>query len=178
MKEKRSISKTFFHEEQKFAQPWIWVVLITSITAVIVMVAIGDKKEIQPENNEEMAALIVGGGILLISMIGLTWLFLKMRLITYIDENGINFRYPPMNNKYRRILKSEIESYEVREFKPIKEFGGHGIKTGPKRRGKSFTVSGKTGLQLILKNGDKLLIGTQRKEAMRSAMARLMTENE
>ena len=67
--------KAFFREEQRFSQPWIWVVLISSITAVIVLVAVGDKKEIQPENNEELAGLIIGGVILLVSMVGLTWLF-------------------------------------------------------------------------------------------------------
>ncbi|HPE55533.1 MAG TPA: hypothetical protein P5514_01010 [Bacteroidales bacterium] len=177
MTTKLTTDKAFFREEQRFSQPWIWVVLISSITAVIVLVAVGDKKEIQPENNEELAGLIIGGVILLVSMVGLTWLFLKMKLITCIDSKGLNFRYPPMINKPRWILKAEIESYEVREFKPIKEFGGHGIKTGGKSKGKSYTVSGKTGLQLILKNGDKVLIGTKRKEAIRSAMAKMMMEN-
>jgi len=33
-----------------------------------------------------------------------------------------------------------------------------------KGRGKAINVSGNIGVQLILKNGDKILIGTQKKE--------------
>ena len=44
MTTKLTTDKAFFREEQRFSQPWIWVVLISSITAVIVLVAVGDKK--------------------------------------------------------------------------------------------------------------------------------------
>ena len=37
-----------------------------------------------------------------------------------------------------------------------------------------ITVSGKIGLQLYLKNGAKLLIGTQKKQAIEYAMEKLM----
>ena len=39
-----------------------------------------------------------------------------------------------------------------------------------------MTIKGKTGVQLYLKDGSKLLIGTQRAEAIRRAMDKIMKE--
>ena len=46
------------------------------------------------------------------------------------------------------------------------DYGGWGIKEGPK--GKALIVKGNKGLQLFLKSGEKLLIGTQKHKAMQS----------
>lgn len=173
MKKRSNRSKKLFHEEQKFPLPWIWLVIIPCVVAGIALFAGASGKDFSTEDQGDLIGLIVGGGVLLLAMIGLTWLFSIMRLTTTIDEKGLSFRYPPLVNKTRRILKSEIETYEVRKFKPIKEYGGHGVKKGVKKRGDSYTVSGNTGLQIKLKNGNRLLIGTRRKDAIKKAMDRL-----
>ncbi|ARV16965.1 hypothetical protein BTO07_16995 [Polaribacter sp. SA4-12] len=62
---------------------------------------------------------------------------------------------------------NEIYKAGIRTYLPISEFGGWGLKGGfffNKGREKAINVSGNIGIQLILKNGEKLLIGTQKKE--------------
>jgi len=52
-------------------------------------------------------------------------------------------------------------------YYPISEFGGWGLRGGfffNKGKEKAVNVSGDIGIQLIFKNGKKLLIGTQKKE--------------
>ncbi len=112
-------------------------------------------------------------------MIVLTILFFKMHLETQIQADGIYFKYPPMISKKRFISKAEIANYEVRKYNPMREYGGHGIKKGRriKHTGKAFTVSGRYGLQLYLTNGQKILIGTQRKEALKHAMEKMMNKD-
>lgn len=61
------------------------------------------------------------------------------------------------------------------DSEPIKEYGGWGIKG--KFKSKAYNVSGNIGLQLYLKNGRKVLFGTQRQEAIENAMKKLMNIN-
>ena len=72
-----------------------------------------------------------------------------------------------------------IEKYEVRKYNAFREYGGYGIKgrkPGRRFRGKgyAYNISGNTGLQLYLKDGKKVLIGTQRGEAIKYAMDKMM----
>lgn len=48
----------------------------------------------------------------------------------------------------------------MRTYSPIKEYGGWGYRITLKN-GKAFNVTGNKGIQLVLKSGKKLLIGTQ-----------------
>ena len=92
--------------------------------------------------------------------------FLSLKLKTRIDEKGIYYQFYPIHLSYRIILWNEISSCYVRKYNAIFEYGGWGFKNSLriKKSGKSYTVKGKIGLQLALKNGKKILIGTQKKE--------------
>ncbi|MBK5210456.1 MAG: hypothetical protein JJE44_13285 [Flavobacteriaceae bacterium] len=58
-----------------------------------------------------------------------------------------------------------ISKCYVRNYNAIFEYGDWGLKFSfRKSRGKSFTVKGNIGLQIALLNGNKILIGTQKKE--------------
>ena len=52
----------------------------------------------------------------------------------------------------------------MRQYSPIGEFGGWGIKYGFGGAGKVYNVSGNQGLQLVYHDGSKLLIGSKRPE--------------
>ena len=54
------------------------------------------------------------------------------------------------------------------------EYGGYGMRSGSRKYGKAYNVSGKTGLQLYLSNGKKLLIGTQNPRQAQKAMEAMM----
>lgn len=173
------MSKVIFKEEQKFSQPWIWMIIIPTSMVSLMFFAFGINEQLINgeafgDNPMPDAALIMTGIITLISVAGLTLLFYKMKLEVQVRSDGLYYRYPPMINKFRNIQKNEIERFEVREYKPISEFGGWGIKKGTKKHGKAFNVRGKTGLQLYLKNGGKVLFGTQRKAAIADAANKMM----
>ena len=92
------------------------------------------------------------------------WLFSASRLITRIDKFGIAFRFIPFQLKFKAISWNEIERFEVRKYKPLSEFGGWGIKYG--KKGKVYNVDGDKGLQLYLKTGKQILIGTQKADEL------------
>jgi hypothetical protein len=103
-------------------------------------------------------------------MVGLPILFLQMRLITRITEEGIYVRFIPFHFKEQFYAWDSLESAQVRTYSPLREYGGWGIKYGFNGQGKVYNVSGNQGLQLVFKSGDKLLIGTQRPEEIQAAI--------
>jgi len=171
-------SKQLFLEEQKFKTPWIFLVIFPTIISLIFILKYieWNQEAINVSEKDDILGLIIMGIIMFIMMIGLTILFYKMKLITQVNPDGIYFRYPPIISKERFTSKAEISKYEIREYKANREFKGHGIKRGRrfKQLGKAYTVSGRLGLQLYLTNGEKILLGTQRAEALKYAMDKMM----
>lgn len=174
--------KTFYTEEQYFTQYWLWLVLIIAMGAMIVPMIIGIYTQLilgQPWGNSPMSdlGLLMFAGVEFGITFGLIFLFVKMRLITKVDTEGLSFRFPPLILKERKIRKDEIKTFVVRNYKPVKEYGGWGIKYGLRRNGKAYNVKGNIGMQLELINGHKVLFGTQRADAFQYAMEKMMKES-
>ena len=67
--------------------------------------------------------LIVGG-----LMLGIFLLIFNMRLELRIDQYGVSFRNPPIYNRWTKIKKEEIDSYELKKSDGLLEYGGVGIR--------------------------------------------------
>jgi hypothetical protein len=101
----------------------------------------------------------------------LSGILVMTKLTTRIDTDGIYFRLFPFQLRSRLIYWHEIESIEVRNYKPIKEFGGWGLRWS--RHGKAYSVRGSEGIQLILKDKKRILIGTRMSKKAREVVERL-----
>jgi len=158
--------KLIFEEEQKFVGTWTWYLLL-SITAFSVVPGV----YILSTMNEKETGLI-SIGIVLLVMTGVIVLHVAMRLKVTIDRSAIYYRFPPFVRTERKLDKSDIQAINVRKYQPIWEFGGHGyrFRFGS---GRAMSVAGKHGLQLILSNGKRLLIGTQKPEELERAISQL-----
>ena len=122
------MEKTIFKEVQKFRQPWIWLIIVPAVAGGIIYFGLGINKQIvrgEPFGNQPIsdAGLIIIAIFSMLIMIGIPLLFYSIKFIVEIRESGIFFRYPPLIRKEKSILKSEIDSYEVREYRPIREYG-------------------------------------------------------
>jgi hypothetical protein len=174
------MEKVLFKEEQRFTQWWLWLIMAITLLSVLIPFAYGiysQKVLDKPfgENPMSTGGLVVTGisSVLIVGVILL--LLFGARLKTRITYEGIFVSYPPIINKWKKYVPDEIDKYEVRAYKANREFGGYGIKSR-RKYGQSYTISGNTGLQLYFKNGKKLLIGTQKKQAIEYAMGKLMVK--
>jgi hypothetical protein len=140
---------TEFKETQRFTQWWLWLILLGTWGSM--------GYALFSDKPESAVAYIVP----LLIMVGLPILFLQMRLITRITDEGIYVRFIPFHFKEQFYAWNSLESAQVRTYSPLREYGGWGIKYGFDGQGKVYNVSGNQGLQLVFKSGDKLLIGTQ-----------------
>ncbi len=163
------MSRAYFNETQRFRQWWIYLIIagsliawgygvFTSITAV----------EEEKATEDYILILTSLAPILLVFMI------FALRLVTRVRNDGVYFQFKPLQFKEKHIKPDEINSWEVRKYSPIKEYGGWGIRAGGKKHGKAYNISGNMGLQLYLKNGKKLLIGTQKPREMQKAMESML----
>ncbi len=70
----------------------------------------------------------------------------------------------------QRINIEDIAEWKIRTYKPIQEYGGWGIRFGISQSGTAYNTRGNVGLQLKLKSGKKILIGTQRASDLEAIM--------
>ena len=147
-----------YQETQRFNQIWLWVLLIIVSILMIIKIPIGilNASSDEPLSAHEIISIVLA----LVFVIGLNGLFYILRLKTKINEEGISFTYRPFINKPKVFKWENIQKAYVRKYQPIWEYGGWGIKYGIK--GTAYNTSGNKGLQLILKSGKKILIGTQK----------------
>lgn len=167
------MEKILFKEEQRFTQTWYWLLIAAAFLVPMVFLIIQLITEVKIKSGE-VAELKFS--LVLLILIGsvLGFLFWKMKLMVEITPLELRFKYPPFLPKWNHILKDEIDRFEVRKYKPITEYGGWGIKTRVRKRNIAYNVKGNIGLQLYLKNGRKILLGTQKKQAIEYAMGKMM----
>lgn len=156
-----------FKEQQRFTQLWLIILMAISVLVPIALILSAYIKD--PNSFSVLELISIIGTIILASII----IFL-FKLTTRIDEKGVHYKFFPFHWKFRNIDWHEINNAYVRTYDAISEYGGWGLKGGTlwkKSKGKAINVSGDIGIQLELKSGKKLLIGTQKKEAVESVLA-------
>ena len=172
------MEKVLFKEEQRFTQWWFWLIMIAVLLSILIPFVLGMYSQVvldKPFGNNPMSTegLIVTGIFSVLIMGVIFFILIKSKLKTKITQEGIWVSYPPIIKKWKKFTAEEIEKYGVRTYKPNWEYGGHGLKRR-RKYGMSYTVSGNIGLQLYFKNGKKLLVGTQKKQAIEYAMDKMM----
>ncbi len=155
-----------FKEEQRFTQTWLIVLLIVSILPAFIIIG-------KAFADGEMGVLNFISVILFILLAtGIIFIF---KLKTRIDDIGIHYQFFPFHLKMKIILWKSIRQANTRKYDAISEFGGWGFKGGwlwKKKNGIAINVKGHTGIQLVLNDGKKILIGTQKKSSVDSILAK------
>ncbi|MEQ9403051.1 MAG: hypothetical protein RIM99_05655 [Cyclobacteriaceae bacterium] len=157
--------KLIFEETQTFRGTWMWYLIIGITFASISGAVFG---LIMSDNPDDYVGLIIA----VVVTVGIMILLSTATLQVTIDERAIYYKFPPFVNSEKKITKEDIEEMYIRKYKAIIEYGGYGYRFRF-RSGRALNVAGNTGLQLVLKNGKKILIGTQRPDYMESAIRKL-----
>jgi hypothetical protein len=98
----------------------------------------------------------------LLFLTGLTLLvyvrLITVRLVTELRPEQLSIA---MKGLWRRtrIPVADIRTAVAVEYDPVSEYRGYGIRSGP--RGQAYIASGNEAVQLELRNGRKLLVGSQ-----------------
>ena len=107
-----------------------------------------------------------GNGLLivfwLIFGIGFPLFIYLLQLRITVTKDSLNIRFFPLVN--RTIPRNQISAIESVSYRPIMEYGGWGIRGYKDNR--AYTAAGKRGVRITLKDGNKILIGSQTPEKL------------
>ena len=144
-----------FREEQRFTQVWIIALLVIS---TIVPLATFIRAYINGQTSFQN--VMIASSLLIV---GCFFIFV-FKLTTKIDEQGIHYKFSPIHFSYRLIKWKDMQKVYTRKYNAISEYGGWGCKGGifwKRENGIAFNVAGNDGIQILTKEGKKILIGTQ-----------------
>lgn len=164
------MNHNLFTETQRFRQWWLWllVLVVSSISwwALYVQIIEG-----HPFGDNPAPDWVVW---VIFSLMGLAFpvLLWILRLETEITPERIRIALRPIHSRHIDI--KEIRSAKVREYRPLLEYGGWGIRWSP-QHGWGYNASGNKGVQLTLTDGRGVLIGSQRTDELAVAINRAMS---
>lgn len=153
-----SANEVLFEEVQQFRQPWLWSLLLILLLAAVVGLIYGLLYETVLAMSLVVPGLIWGGIAV--------FLFL-VRMTVQVDHHHLHVRFLPL---LKDIPLEDIAEWQTRTYRPLLEYGGWGLRYGWK--GWAYNVSGNRGVQLVLTNGKRILIGSQKPEELAAAITK------
>ncbi len=90
-----------------------------------------------------------------------------LRLVVEVREDALYVRFVPLRT--RRIPYASILRCEACAYRPIREFGGWGIRWGG-RRNWAYTMRGNRGVRFEFEGGRRLLVGSEAPEELARAI--------
>jgi hypothetical protein len=151
-------------QEQKFGWFFRWFLIFDSV--LFILVILGLQFWLWRMGRETLPIAIIA--ILIIPMLILIMLWLA-RLQTIVCRDGLYVRFFPFHINFKRFAFEDFSEYYAREYSPIFEYGGWGIRYSF-RNGRAYNISGNKGLQIVFKNGKKLLVGSQNPQELVEAI--------
>jgi hypothetical protein len=149
-----------FEEQQQFRQKWTYLIymLLFSLLALFIYAGIeqivfGRPFGAKPAPN---AVLL----LFTLFILSLLVLFYITKLETVITNEGVLFRWAPLQKSYNKFSWNEIERAEIISY----GFVGYGLQLSS--YGMIYNVSGDRGLRLHLKSGRKVVLGTQKPDEL------------
>jgi hypothetical protein len=157
-----------FCEEQRFDQLWVWV-LIYGLTAYIWYTFAQQMLFGNPIGNNPASDWFISLYWVLFGL-GMPAFIFGLRLVVAVHPGGVRIEYLPLLR--REIPFEQIERAAARRYHPIREYGGWGIRGLPFMKCIAYSTSGSQGVELLLKDGRLVLLGSQDADALAAAIIR------
>ena len=139
-----------FSEKQKFNHKWLWIILFFLAIIPISLLVFGKDFKLVASGD------YIGVTVMLLPII----LIYLAELRVEVSEDGLKYQFFPFHIKVYEIRFADIDSFKELIYSPLKDYGGWGMKYS--FSGTAYNVSGNKGVKIFLKNGKKVLFGTQK----------------
>lgn len=158
-------SEIIFEEIQQFTKARVreFIKILMGIVFIALIISLALEKGRMTDYNR---LLIIFLPILLVANF-----ILGSKLITQIRTDGIYVRFPPWQSKFSQYNWVDIAEVFVKDYKPMQEFMGWGIRYAPGKIG--FIVSGNSCIEIVFKNGNRVLITSQRPGEVNEVLRRI-----
>jgi hypothetical protein len=156
---------SLFREAQRFKH-WVFYVPVAIVTGVIWWQFIQQIVVGRPVGEEPLPDWLAWA-LTMVFGLGFPAFAALVRLITEVRPGELSVRLYPFRPALIRL--AEVESAESREYSALREYGGYGVRWS-RFSGKAYNASGAQGVQLVMKDGQRILIGTQEPERLLAAL--------
>jgi hypothetical protein len=169
-------SAPFFREVQHPARWWTWG-LSALLLGYLAWVMEGFHQQLflgqpwgnKPAPDDVFIFLMIG---IFLLCIGMSLVLLTMKLVVEVRDDGLFVRLFPFHlRQAKRIDLRQLQHCEAVRYRPLRDYGGWGIRQG--RAGKAYSILGDRGVKLSFATGRPLLIGSQRAVELLHAIRRL-----
>jgi hypothetical protein len=150
-----------FTEVQKFRQPLLLLLLAAVAAPFWYLVVAHFLFGAAVEAAGDLAVAWLIAGVLIPGFL------LAARLKTEVSGRGLRLRFPPFVN--REIPFREIRRVEARTYRPLREYGGWGIRWGGRGK-RAYNVSGNRGVEVELSDGRTVMVGSRRADELAEAL--------
>ena len=156
-----------FHEEQRFRQPWLWVVFAggVALEAWLVTYLVAERPAV---------AVIVGVVVIAATLVPFALLF-AAKLVTKVRPDGVHVRFSMFLRFSDHIRSEDVVSCRAVRYRPIRDYGGWGVRFVAD--GKAYNVSGNRGVRLEFADGRHLLIGSRKPNDLAHAIEIAMSRS-
>lgn len=144
----------YMAKEQLIMAVVVWGITIFSWAVFAVQIVLGIPVGNIPAPDYMVWLIMLSFGIIF------PLVMFSLRLQTRVADKELQYRYYPFHIRWRTIGFDDINNVKFAEYSGLKEFGGWGIRRN--RRGKAYTVAGKYGVWITLKDKSEILIGSKR----------------
>lgn len=164
------MAKTIYKEKQQYKR---WDVLIP-LAAFILVLLYGFFVHVTGSAGKSSS---LHPAWVLISIIGLIMAFaylLSLRLIVIITRRHLRFQYFPLHFSIQKVKLEEIENCEPVVVPVSAELSGWNVNFTSLQP--NYSVNGRKGLNVQLKNGDTFFIGSKNPDALKTAVEKAISK--
>lgn len=155
-----------FKEQQHFRVSWIWgIVVVCMLSAIGVTTAL-----LVASRKESRSPWFVLPFVIIIEALLVYFIYICY-LDTVVSNEGVFYRWAPLQRSYRFIPASDIEEVTKRNG-PIFSYGCNWVPG----YGRVNNVASGKGFQFVLKNGRRIFLGTAKQVAFENAIAKIVRE--
>ena len=160
-------------EVQRFQQPWLWIVVGALSGLIIGVFGYGLVQQLvfgRPWGDHPLSdtALLVVAAINILAFgIGLPLSLMLLKLVTEVTRHEIFIALSPIVRRHIRF--QEIRSLRAKTYRPIRDYGGWGYRAG-RKGSRAYNARGDRGVEIELRDGRIVMIGSQQAEALERAI--------
>ena len=151
-----------FEETQRWSPAFRAFLSIPSVAAAVICAVLVLRGPIDPAGRAMIAAC---GVVIPLALAVLLWV---VRMETQVCADGVYVRYFPFHWRFRHLPALDLDQCFARTYRPILEYGGWGIRWG--FGGRAYNIRGNQGVQLVFRNGRRLLLGSGRPRELEAAI--------
>lgn len=168
-----STDDVLFREVQRFKDTLVWPLIVVPIVAacVYVLYVVARTLIFHGGDGPGMVTAAAVLGVAFYTIKGFAWLAIlcyAARLEVEVRHDGLYLRLLPFQFKPRHVPWSEIERADITSYRVFSRPGGRGYLRG--RQWRAWTVRGNEGVQLVTRDGRRLLIGSQAPQQLAAAI--------